>query len=47
MIAAIDRAREAGDTVGGAFEVIAQGVPPGLGTPRSGIASWMAGWRRR
>ena len=29
MIAAIDRAREAGDTLGGAFEVIAPGVPPG------------------
>jgi chorismate synthase len=32
MIAAIDRAREAGDTMGGSFEVIAHGVPPGLGT---------------
>jgi chorismate synthase len=32
MIAAIDQAREAGDTMGGAFEVIAHGVPPGLGT---------------
>jgi chorismate synthase len=32
MIAAIDRAREAGDTMGGAFEVIAHTVPPGLGT---------------
>jgi chorismate synthase len=32
MIAAIDRARDAGDTVGGAFEVIAGGVPPGLGS---------------
>jgi len=32
MIAAIDRAREAGDTMGGAFEVIARGVPPGLGS---------------
>ena len=32
MIAEIDRAREAGDTVGGAFEVIARGVPPGLGS---------------
>ena len=28
----IDRAREAGDTVGGAFEVVAHGVPPGLGS---------------
>jgi chorismate synthase len=32
MRAAIDRAREAGDTVGGAFEVVATGVPPGLGS---------------
>ena len=32
MIAAIDAAREAGDTLGGAFEVIADGVPHGLGS---------------
>ena len=32
MIAEIDRAREAGDTLGGAFEVIARGVPVGLGS---------------
>src|SRR5688500_2884398 len=32
MIAAIDVARDAGDTVGGAFEVIVTGVPPGLGS---------------
>jgi chorismate synthase len=32
MIAAIDRAREAGDTLGGTFEVVARGVPPGLGS---------------
>src|SRR6202790_3131416 len=32
MIAAIDRAREAGDTMGGGFEVIAHDVPPGLGS---------------
>jgi chorismate synthase len=32
MIAAIDAAREAGDTLGGAFEVIVSGVPPGLGS---------------
>ncbi len=32
MIAEIDKAREAGDTMGGAFEVIAHGVPPGLGS---------------
>ena len=32
MIAEIDRAREAGDTMGGGFEVIARNVPPGLGS---------------
>jgi chorismate synthase len=32
MIEEIDRAREAGDTRGGAFEVIAHGVPVGLGS---------------
>ena len=32
MIEEIDRAREAGDTLGGAFEVIADGVPVGLGS---------------
>jgi chorismate synthase len=32
MIAEIDRAREAGDTMGGSFEIIAAGVPPGLGS---------------
>jgi len=32
MVAAIDRAREAGDTLGGAFEVVARGVPVGLGS---------------
>lgn len=32
MMAAIDAASEAGDTLGGAFEVIATGVPIGLGS---------------
>lgn len=32
MIEEIDRAREAGDTLGGAFEIIATGVPVGLGS---------------
>lgn len=32
MRAAVDAAREAGDTVGGTFEVLAFGVPPGLGS---------------
>ena len=32
MMAAIDSAREAGDTAGGAFEVIVKGLPVGLGS---------------
>jgi chorismate synthase len=32
MIAAIDAARDAGDTLGGAFEVIATAIPVGLGS---------------
>jgi chorismate synthase len=32
MKAAVDRAREAGDTLGGAFEVVAHNVPAGLGS---------------
>lgn len=34
MIEEIDRARAAGDSIGGAFEVVARGVPPGLGSHR-------------
>jgi chorismate synthase len=32
MVAAIDRAKESGDTLGGTFEVIARGLPIGLGS---------------
>jgi chorismate synthase len=32
MVRAVDEARRRGDSVGGAFEVIARGVPPGLGS---------------
>lgn len=32
MMAAIDRARDEGDTLGGVVEVVALGVPPGLGS---------------
>lgn len=32
MVEAIDRARDAGDTLGGVFEVVATGVPVGLGS---------------
>jgi chorismate synthase len=36
MIAEIDRAKKNGDTVGGVFEVVAHGLPPGLGS----FAQW-------
>lgn len=36
MKAEVDRALQSGDTVGGVFEVVAHGVPPGLGT----YANW-------
>lgn len=32
MMALIDKAKEEGDTLGGVFEVVATGVPPGLGS---------------
>ncbi|MCL2766826.1 MAG: chorismate synthase, partial [Peptococcaceae bacterium] len=32
MVAAIDRAKEAGDTLGGVFEIAVHGVPAGLGS---------------
>lgn len=35
MVELIDAKREAGDTLGGIFEVIASGVPPGLGSHTS------------
>ena len=39
MIAEIDKSKRAGDTVGGVFEVVVRGLPPGLGT--------FAHWDRR
>jgi chorismate synthase len=36
MVAVIDRAKKAGDTVGGVFEVVVRGLPPGLGS----FAQW-------
>jgi chorismate synthase len=32
MIAAVDRARRSGDSVGGVFQILARGLPPGLGS---------------
>jgi chorismate synthase len=38
MVEAVDRARRAGDTLGGVFEVVVRGLPPGLGS----YTSWDA-----
>jgi chorismate synthase len=35
MVEEIDRAKAAGNTIGGTFEVVAKGVPPGLGSHRA------------
>ncbi len=34
MMALIDRAKQQGDSIGGGFQVVARGVPPGLGSHR-------------
>ena len=48
MVARIDAAKAAGDTLGGVVEVVAFGLPVGLGLARVlGHASWTGGWRRR
>jgi len=47
MKAEVDAALKAGDTVGGVFEIVAHKVPVGWGRTRSGMRSWMGGWRRR
>ena len=45
MVAEIDEARRAGDTLGGVVEVLAYGLPPGLGQlRRSGTAASTRGW---
>jgi len=46
MIARIDAAKAAGDTLGGVVEVIALGVPVGLGSPSRGTRSWTGASRR-
>jgi chorismate synthase len=35
MVEAVDEARRAGDTLGGIFEVVVRGLPPGLGSHTS------------
>src|SRR5581483_8886566 len=35
MVARVDEASKAGDTLGGIFEVVAKGCPPGLGSHTS------------
>jgi len=42
MKAEVDAAAEAGDTVGGVFEIVAHKVPVGLGSHAQWMRSWMA-----
>ncbi len=44
MKEAVDHAYRTGDTIGGIFEVVAHGLPPGLGSHISWDTGWMAGW---
>jgi len=43
IVQQIDTAREAGDTLGGVFEVVAGGLPIGLGSHASGTGASMVG----
>ena len=47
MVAEVDAAKKDADTLGGIVEVLAYGVPPGLGCTCSGTASWTPGWPPR
>ena len=46
MKAVVDEAYRTGDTVGGIFEVVARGLPPGSAPSLRGIRVWTAAWRR-
>ena len=43
----IEKAQKDGDTIGGKFEVVARGVPTGLGSHSVGIRGSMDAWLRR
>ncbi len=47
MIAEVEIAQKDGDTLGGVVEVVAWGVPPGLGSTCIGTGGWMLSWRLR
>ena len=47
MLAEVDAAKEAGDSIGGSFVVVADGVPIGLEARASGTRDWMGRWRGR
>ena len=47
MIAEVEAAAKAGDTLGGVVEVLGYGVPPGLGATCTGTARSTACSRRR
>ena len=45
MKEAVDHAYRTGDTIGGVFEVVAHGIPPGLGSHIAWDTRWTASWR--
>ena len=47
MVAEIDRRQKDGDTLGGVVEVLAYGLPPGLGSTCTGTGGWTPGWPAR
>ena len=47
MKAEVDHVLRAGDSVGGIFEVVARGIPPGSEPTRSGMRSWTRNSRKR
>ena len=45
MMAEVDAALRASDTVGGVFEIVAHHVPVGLGSHAEWDESWTVSWR--
>ena len=46
MVAEVEAAKKDGDTLGGVVEVVAYGLPPGLGPTSTGIVAWTRSWRQ-
>jgi len=46
MITLIEECKKEGNTLGGVFEVVALGLPPGWAPIHSGTGSWTDAWRK-